>query len=69
MAETIETWYTHSFKGDTLSDIIELCFHGNILFSIPLGCFQCFDEFPPRKIEPGQVVYLKNIYMFARSGK
>ena len=53
----------------TLSDIIELCFHGNLLFSSPPSCFQHFGEFQPRKIKPGQVVYIKHIYTFARSSK
>ena len=69
MTETSETWYTHSSIGDTLSDIIKLCFHGNTVFSSPPGCFQYFGEFHPRKNKPGQVVHLKHISMLARSGK
>ena len=40
---------------DKPTDIIKLCFHGNVLFSSPLGTFTVFQ---PRKIEikPGQVM-------------
>ena len=67
MIETIETGYTHSSKGDTLSNTIKFCFHDNTLFSCPPGCFQYSEKFQPRKIKPGQEGYLK--LTLARSGK
>ena len=52
-AETIETWYTHSSKGDTPTDIINLCFHGSTHY---------LSEFQPKKIKGGQVIYLTRLY-------
>ena len=38
-AETIETWYTHSSKGDTPKHVLKLCFHGNTLAQSPKTSF------------------------------
>ena len=60
--ETISIKLLHSFKGDTPTNIIKLCFHGNTLFPVLLVRFQNFSEFQLRKIKPGQVIYPTHLY-------
>ena len=50
-SETIETWYTHSSKGDKLSDIIELCFHDKHSIPVLPVVWNILVNFSPEKFD------------------
>ena len=48
-------WYTRSSKGDTLTDIIKVCFHGNTHFPVLPVVFNILVDFNSEKLSQGKL--------------